>query len=469
MMAGTALSVDSVIMARRREESSAHDAEVEARYVDVQVALLGRWPETRLEPSLDRIAALVDLLGNPQQAYPVIHLAGTNGKSSTARMVESLLRAFGLRTGLATSPHLVDVRERIVVDGEPITRERFVEVYDDIEPYLAIVDAQFPETPLSYFEVLVALAYAAFADAPVGAAVIETGMGGTWDATNVADGAVAVITPVDVDHTDYLGPDIDSIAGEKAGIIKPGGVAVLAVQQMAAAEVLLRRCADVSASVVREGLEFGVRHRDVAVGGQVVALQTPAGVYDEVYLPLHGAHQAHNAAAALAAVEVFFGAGDRMLDVDVVRQGFASVESPGRMEIVRSSPTVLVDAAHNPHGATALATALADEFSFERLVGVVGVLADKDAAGMLAALEPVLDGVVITEPRSPRAMPADDLAAVARDVFTDDRVLVAADLVDALDRAIALVDDPESPSGAGVVVTGSVVTAGEARTLLAGS
>jgi dihydrofolate synthase/folylpolyglutamate synthase len=439
------------------------------RFDAVQAALLNRWPESVLEPSLDRIRALVDLLGSPQAAYPVVHLAGTNGKSSTARMVESVLRSFGLRTGLVTSPHLVDIRERILIDGEPISRERFVDVYDDLAPYLAMVDAQFPDTPLSYFEVLTAMGFAAFADAPVGVAVVETGMGGAWDATNVADGAVAVITPVDIDHTEYLGPDIDTIAGEKAGIIKPGAVAVLAQQKLAAAEVLLQRAAEVGASVVREGLEFGVRHRDIAVGGQLLALQTRAGLYDEVFLPMHGAHQAHNAALALAAVEVFFGATDRMIDVEVVREGFAGATSPGRLEVVRTAPTVLVDAAHNPHGAQALAAALAEEFAFDRLVGVVGVLADKDAAGVLGALEPVLDSVVVTQAQTPRVMPIDDLAAIATEVFGEDRVAVAASLPDALDTAIALVDNPDEPTGAGVVVTGSVITAGQARLLLAGS
>lgn len=441
----------------------------EQRYVEVQAALLARWPESKLEPSLDRMVALVDLLGDPQRAYPVIHVAGTNGKSSTARMIEAVLRAFGLRTGLVTSPHLLDVRERMLIDGQPISQDRFVEIYDDIEPYLGLVDARFPDTPLSYFEVLTAMAFAGFADTPVDVAVIETGMGGTWDATNVADGTVAVITPIDLDHMEYLGPDIESIAGEKAGIIKHGAVAVLAQQKLAAAEVLMTRSGEVGASVLREGLEFGVRHRDVAVGGQLLALQTPAGVYDEVFLPLHGAHQAHNAALALAAVEVFFGAGERMVEVDTIREGFAAVASPGRMEVVRTGPTVMLDAAHNPHGAQALATALAEEFSFDRLVGVVGVLADKDAAGLLGALEPVLDSVVVTQAATPRVMPVDDLAAIAVEVFGDDRVTVAPGLLDALDAAIALVDDPAAAGGMGVVVTGSVITAGQARALLAGS
>jgi dihydrofolate synthase/folylpolyglutamate synthase len=440
-----------------------------AQFDLIEHALLRRWPETRLEPSLDRIEALLQLLGDPQAAYPVIQVAGTNGKSSTVRMVESLLRAFGLRTGLATSPHLVDVRERIEIDGEPVSLDRFVDVYRDVEPFLELVDARFLATPLSYFEVLTAMAYVAFADAPVGVAVVETGMGGTWDATNVARGVVSVVTPVDLDHMEYLGPDVATIAGEKAGIIHPGSVAVLAQQAPEAAEVLLRRAAEVGAPVLREGLEFGVRHRDLAVGGQVLALQTPAGVYDDLFLPVHGAHQAHNAAVALAAVEAFFGAGEQMLDVEAVRAGFAQARSPGRLEVLRRGPTVLVDAAHNPHGARALAAALAEEFSFDHLVGVVAVLADKDAAGLLEALEPVLDHVVVTRAGSPRAMPLEALAAVAVEVLGKDRVSAVPDLPDALDAAIALVDDPAHPGGAGVLVTGSVVTAGAARRLLAGS
>jgi dihydrofolate synthase/folylpolyglutamate synthase len=285
----------------------------------------------------------------------------------------------------------------------------------------------------------------------------------------VARGVVSVVTPVDLDHMEYLGPDVATIAGEKAGIIHAGSVAVLAQQAPEAAEVLLRRAAEVGAPVLREGLEFGVRHRDLAVGGQVLALQTPAGVYDDLFLPVHGAHQAHNAAVALAAVEAFFGAGEQMLDDEAVRAGFAQARSPGRLEVLRRGPTVLVDAAHNPHGARALAAALAEEFSFDRLVGVVGVLADKDAAGLLEALEPVLDHVVVTRTGSPRAMPLETLAAIAVEVLGDDRVSAVPDLPDALDAAIALVDDPAHPSGAGVLVTGSVVTAGEARRLLAGS
>jgi dihydrofolate synthase/folylpolyglutamate synthase len=441
------------------------------RYLQIDAALAARWPESKLEPSLDRVRAVADLLGDPQRAYPVIHVAGTNGKTSTARMIESLLRGFGLRTGLFTSPHLHSVRERIRLDGEPIDLERFVRVYDDIEPYLGIADrtsASSGGPAMSFFEVLTMLGYAAFADAPVDVAVVECGMGGAWDATNVADGAVAVVTPISYDHMDYLGDTLTAIAGEKAGIIKPESTAVLAAQELEAAEVLLARCVAVGVEPVREGVEFGVVSRTPAVGGQLLSLQGQGGRYDDVFLPLFGAHQAANAAVAVAAVEAFLGGGSAALNVDLVRSGFASVTSPGRLEVVRRSPTVIVDAAHNPHGASALAAAIADGFEFTALVGVIAVLSDKDARGVLEALEPVLAEVVITRSSSPRATDPDALAALAVEVLGADRVRVEARLGDALDAAIERADElaAEHGGGAGVLVTGSVVTAAEARALL---
>src|SRR5919205_532771 len=293
--------------------------------VRVEEQLLGRWPETRLQPSLARISALVDLLGAPQRAYPVVQVAGTNGKTTTARMVDELLRGFGLRVGRFTSPHLQSLRERIVLDGEPVSAERFVETYSDIAPYVQMVDA-----------------------------VVEVGMGGTWDATNVVDARVAVVTPVALDHAEYLGPDVGTIAGEKAGVIKRDAVAVLARQQPAALDALVRRAVEVEAVVAREGTEFGVLDRRVAVGGQQLRLQGLGGEYEEVYLPLFGAHQAENAVTALAAVEAFLGAGAATgpIDQGTVRAAFAAVRSPGRRERVRPSPTVLVDAAHTPAGMT---------------------------------------------------------------------------------------------------------------------
>jgi len=436
----------------------------------VEAALRTRWPESKLEPSLDRIRALVDLLGDPQRAYPVIHVAGTNGKTSTARMIDALLRRFGLRVGRFTSPHLASVTERISLDGAPIDRARFVAAFDDVAPYLDLVDKEQP-VPLSYFEVLTAMGFVAFADAPVDVAVVEVGMGGSWDSTNVADGRVAVVTPVALDHTRYLGSTVAAIAGEKAGIIKPGCIAVLARQTPDAAEVLLRRSAEMDATVAREGQEFGVLRRAVAVGGQQLVLQGLGGVYDELFLPLYGAHQAQNAACALAAVEAFFGAGAvGSLDLETVRSAFAGVTSPGRLEPVRSAPTVLVDAAHNTHGMAATVAALAESFQFRRLIGVVAVLVDKDVRGMLDALQPALDEIVVTQNSSHRRLPADDLAALAVEIFGADRVTVEPRLDDAIETAVRLAEEGEDQlGGSGVLITGSVVTAGEARTLLGAS
>jgi dihydrofolate synthase/folylpolyglutamate synthase len=434
----------------------------------VRAELRERWPESRLDPTLDRIRALVDVLGDPQRNYPVIHVAGTNGKTTTARIIDAILRGFGLRVGRFTSPDLVSVTERISLDGEPISDRQFVDTYEDIKPYLELVDKNQP-VPLSYFEVLTAMGFAAFADAPVDVAVVEVGMGGSWDSTNVADGRVAVVTPIGLDHMAYLGDTLAEIAGEKAGIIKPDSVAVLAAQEREAADVLQLRAIEVGASVAREGAEFGVLTRAVAVGGQVISVQGLAGGYDELFLPLHGAHHAQNAAVALAAVEVFLGAGGDTggIDLDVVREAMLSVSSPGRLEVVRGAPTVIVDAAHNPHGMAASVAALEESFSFRRLVGVVAVLADKDATGMLVLLEPVLDEIVVAENSSPRAMPADDLAALAVQVFGGDRVVVEPRLDDAIETAVQLAEEGEEQlGGSGVLVTGSVSTAGEARTLL---
>jgi dihydrofolate synthase / folylpolyglutamate synthase len=438
-----------------------------AEFLAVEAELDRRWPESVLEPSLDRIAALVDLLGDPHRGYPVVHLTGTNGKTSVARMVDALLTEIGLRTGRYTSPHLQRATERINLDNRPLTPERYVQIYRDVAPFVDLVDAK-EGTRLSKFEVLTAMGFAAFADAPVEAGIVEVGLGGRWDATNVADGDVAVITPIGVDHVEYLGGDVLGIAREKAGIIKPGAVVVLAAQDKAVAEVLLERCVETDAQVAREGAEFGVRHREVAVGGQRLTLQGLGATYDEVFLPLHGEHQASNAALALAAAEALVGAGPRQpLDADAVREAFARVQAPGRLERLAAGqavPTVLADAAHNPHGAAALAAALTAEFRFTRLIGVVAALRDKDATGMLRELEPVLDEIVISTNSSPRAMDPDELGALAVEVFGSERVSVEPVLAEAVDQARELAEEA-GVSGVGVIVTGSVVTAGEARAL----
>jgi dihydrofolate synthase/folylpolyglutamate synthase len=446
---------------------------VTEKYADLlrqaEAEITSRWGEGRISPTRDRITMLLDVLGDPQRAYRAIHITGTNGKTTTARMIDELLRGFGLRTGRFTSPHLSMITERIVLDGEPVEDRVFVEAYKELAPFLEMVDGQ-NDVPLSFFEVMVALAYSIFADAPIDVAVVEVGLGGEWDATNVIDAEVAVVTPIGLDHVEYLGPDVATIAIEKSGIIKADATAILAAQPVPAAQELIRRAATVGASVAREGLEFGVLERSIAVGGQLVTFQGLGGVYPEIFLPLHGAHQAENAACALAAVEAFFGAGagSGPVDVEVVRTAFAAVASPGRLEAVRSSPTVLIDSAHNPAGMLASVDAIGEAFDFRRLIAVVATLAGKDVAGMLTILEPILDEIVVSQNSSQRAMDVQDLADIAREIFGVDRVVVEPRLDDALERAITLAEqtDDEFLSGAGVLVTGSVVTAGEARVLL---
>jgi dihydrofolate synthase/folylpolyglutamate synthase len=459
-----------------------------ASLLQVEHLLDQRWPETKLEPSTDRIAALMEMLGSPQHGYPSIHIAGTNGKTSVARMIDALLTALHRRTGRTTSPHLQSAVERISIDNKPVTPAQYVATYLEIEPFVQLVDQQSEAAggpAMSKFEVVTGMAFAAFADAPIDVAVVEVGLGGRWDATNVVNAPVAVITPIGVDHTDYLGDTIAEIAGEKAGIITkqdeepvPSGadlstVAVIARQAPEAMEVLLAQTVRADAAVAREDSEFAVLGRQIAVGGQVLELQGLGGVYPDVFLPLHGEHQAHNAVVALAAVEAFFGAGaQRQLDIDAVRAGFASVTSPGRLERMRSAPTVFIDAAHNPAGAAALAQALQSEFDFRFLVGVVSVMSDKDVDGILAALEPALDQIVVTHNGSPRALDVETLAQLAEERFGPDRVFAAATLADAIETATALVEEAGNEDegaagfgGVGVVITGSVVTAGAARTL----
>jgi dihydrofolate synthase/folylpolyglutamate synthase len=430
-------------------------------------ALLSRWPETRLDPSLDRIAAFTELLGEPQKGYPVVHLTGTNGKTSTSRMIDTLIRATGLRTGRFTSPHVESMTERISLDGEPLTEEQFLDAYNDVAALARLADEDAVH-PLSFFEMVVGMAFATFANAPVDAAVVEVGMGGSWDATNVADATVAVILPIAVDHAAYLGARPVDIAVEKAGIIKPGSTVVSAVQDDDVAAVIVERAAEVGATVLWEGRDFGVSHRVPAVGGQMLRLSGLRGEYDEVFLPLYGAHQGRNAVLALAAVEAFIG--DEPLDGEMVHEAFEQVTSPGRLEVVRRSPTIVLDAAHNPHGAAAVVDALEDSFVFSPLIGVVGVMADKDYEGVLATFEPSMAAIVCTQNSTARTLPAEELAEVARGIFGIDRVYVAPRLDDALDQAATLAEEGgvfgEAIGSGAVLVTGSVVTVGQARHLL---
>ncbi|MFF5234241.1 bifunctional folylpolyglutamate synthase/dihydrofolate synthase [Dactylosporangium sp. NPDC000521] len=436
------------------------------RFAEVEQELNGRG-FTRMVFDLGRIEALLDSLGSPQRAYPAIHLTGTNGKTSTARMIDSLLRAHGLRTGRYTSPHLQTIRERISIEGEPISEERFVEVYDEVQPLAEYLDAR-SDAPLTYFDMTTAMAFAAFADAPVDVAVVEVGLGGADDSTNVLQAQTTVITPIGLDHTEWLGDTIEDIALAKAGIVHKGSTLICAAQPDEAMRPILERCAEVGATIAREGREFGVVRRDLAVGGQVLTLQGLSGTYEGIFLPLHGEHQAQNAAIALAAVESFLGAGnERALSADAVREGFGGATSPGRLERVRKSPPILVDAAHNPVGMRATVRALNEEFAFSGLVAVVAALADKDVEGMLELLEPITESIVCTRNSSPRAMSAAQLGAIAEELYGPERVHVVPDFADAIDAAVTLAEsDNAVPGSIGILVTGSVVTVADARGLL---
>jgi len=434
-----------------------------SEYDDVVTALEQRG-FTRMVFDLGKIRDLMDVLGSPQRAYPAIHLTGTNGKTSTARMIDALLRAHGLHTGRYTSPHLETVRERISLDGEPISEERLVAAYQEVAPLAELIDTRHSE-PLTYFDMTTAMAYAAFADAPVDIAVVEVGLGGEDDATNVIEAGVAVMTPIGLDHTEWLGDTIEDIAWAKAGIIHKGATVITAVQTEEAMRPILERSAEMGATVAREGGEFGVIERAQAVGGQVLRLQGLHAIYDEIFLPLFGAHQAQNAALALAAVEAFLG---DQVRPELVVEGFAQVDSPGRLERVRSAPTILLDGAHNPHGMAATVGALEEEFSFRHLVAVVAVLGDKDVSGLLDLLEPVAARIVVTQNSSPRSMPLNELAQLAIDIFGEDRVTVADTMPDAIEEAVVLAEEDASGelSGVGVLITGSVVTVADARKLL---
>lgn len=446
------------------QQHADHDAD-RAAADRVYAELLARIGEHAPQPRLEPTRRAVELLGDPQRSYGVIHITGTNGKTSTSRIAESILRAHGLRTGLMTSPHLVRVNERIVIDGEPISDRALVDNWEDIQPYLLMVDAELTangEEPLTYFEALTVLAFACFADAPVDVAVVEVGMGGEWDSTNVADGDVAVLTPIALDHTHRLGSTVAEIARTKAGIIKPAAQVVTALQQTEAMDEITRAAEHDEATVVVEGVDFQVLDARLAVGGQALTVRGRAATYDDLLLPLFGPHQAQNAAIAIAAVESFLGAGTQPIAPDVLAEGLANVRSPGRLQIVATEPTVLVDAAHNPHGAEALARAVMGSFAFTAVTAVIGVLDDKDAHGIIAALDPVVERFVVTQSDSERAIPADELAEIAAQIAGPDRVVVAVDPADAIESA-----RQSSEPSAAVLVTGSITLVGQAISILA--
>ena len=452
---------------REALDDAAHTAAVLERVEEIYQQIIARVPEHQVQPTLDRVTETLDILGDPQNSYPSVHITGTNGKTSTTRMIDALLGAFGVRTGRFTSPHLVDVRERITIEGDSISPDEFVRTWEDIAPYIEMVDRAHAETDgtkLSFFEVFTVMAFAAFADHPVDAAVVEVGMGGRWDATNVIDAGVGVIMPIAIDHEKWLGSTIREIAEEKAGIIKPGQIVIVAKQQEEALRVIEERAAQVDAIVRLEGRDYEVLDRQLGVGGQMITVRTPAAVYEDVFFPLFGDYQASNAAAAIAAVEAFMGG--RALDAKVVEAGMLSATSPGRLQVVRHSPTI-VDAAHNPAGAHTLGESISEAFDFERVVGVYSAMGDKDIEGVLGEVEPYLDSIVITQMPGPRAKPAEEIAQIAREVFGADRVDVQEDILEAIATAVNLGESgDESAPATGVVVFGSVLLAGEVLRLM---
>ena len=431
----------------------------------IEKALLNRWPETRIAPTLDRIAALADALGSPQLSYPTIHIAGTNGKTTTTRLIDSLCFQLGMRTGRFTSPHLESFLERISINGEPISPEGMIATYNDIALYLDLIDSRMPNK-LSFFESMCALAFVAFAEFPVDVGIFECGMGGEWDSTNVINADVSVITPIGFDHMEYLGDTLEKIALTKSGIIKEGSFAVLARQEPEVAQVLMHKSAQVDATPIREGIEFAVKNRALAVGGQLISIAGVYGEYNDLFLPLHGAHQAANAATAIAAVEVF--AGESKLDEEVVREALINATSPGRCEIIMRNPTVIIDAAHNPHGAQSLKKTISEEFDFESIIGVVAPMGDKDVDGILEELESVIGRLIVSKNSSHRAAELSELKSIADGIFGNDRVTAIESLQEALVKAIeqAKLDNGVSDSNTAVLVAGSVVTAGEARGII---
>ena len=428
---------------------------------EIEQSLMARIPEHKLRPRLEPTRRAVELLGDPQKSYRVVHVTGTNGKTSTSRIIERILREHGLRTGRFTSPHLINLNERIALDGEPIDNEILYEVFKDIEPVLDMVDQELldqGESRLTFFEALAVLAFAAFADAPIDVLVLEVGMGGAWDSTNVADGDVAVFTPIDLDHQERLGETITEIAETKAGIIKSGAAVVSAVQPQEALDVLEKVSSETGDTFRILGQDFTVTEYIESEAGITFSVEGLAGTYQNLFIPLHGAYQAANAAVAIAAVEEFIGGATAPISDLILRPALADVSSPGRLQVVSKSPRIILDAAHNPHGAFSLASALTDSFGLPHVVGVVSILGEKDAEGILTELEKVMAEIIITKSTSVRASSTDELATIARKVFGDDRVTVEEDFREAL--SLAEVKLPPTPNST-IVVTGTVSLIGD--------
>ncbi len=438
---------------------------VDKKIEEIEKALLNRWPESRINPTLERISLLADLLGSPQLSYPTIHIAGTNGKTTTTRLIDSLCFELGLRTGRFTSPHLESFLERISINGESISEEAMIATFEDVAPYFGLVDERMSHR-LSFFEAITGLAFVAFAEHPVDVGIFECGMGGEWDSTNVIEAKVSVLTPIGLDHMQYLGDTLGAIAATKSGIIKPGSFAVLARQELDPAQVLMRKCAEVEATPIREGMEYQVSSRSIAVGGQLLSIKGVYGEYEDLFLPLYGEHQASNAATALAAVEVF--AGEQKLNEAIVRAAFGKASSPGRCEIVHRNPTVIIDAAHNPHGAKSLRRTIESEFDFDFIIGIVAPMGDKDTDGILEEFEGIMTTAIITRNSSHRAAPIEELEAQARQIFGDNRVLTKESLESAIEAAVtqAKYEVEMNDKSCAVLIAGSVISAGEARAFI---
>lgn len=424
--------------------------------------LLNRAGEATPRPRIEPVQRLAELLGSPQHSYPIIHVAGTNGKTSTARAIESILRAHGLRTGLFTSPHLMSFAERIQIDGEHISDQALADGWQEMQIALDLVDSELSaqgKSPITFFEALAVLAFVSFADAPVEVAVIEVGMGGEWDATNIADAQVAVFTPISFDHVSTLGDSISEIAGTKSGIIKPGSLVVSAHQEADAIRQLQTKSASFGTKVAVEGIDFSLREDRGGVGGRLIEVNGVTGTqYDATYIPVFGEHQSHNVLLAIAAVEAFFGY-DRPIPQQVLEEGLAQLTSPGRLQPIGHKPSVLVDAAHNPQGAQTLATSVKDSFQFEGLTLVVGVLKDKDIEGILAPLLPLAEQVYVTGLNSDRSVNPEDIAEIVSKISAELPLITFDTVGEALSEARAWASEGEMR---GVLIAGSVVLAGEA-------
>ncbi len=424
---------------------------------DVMSTLASRWPENKINPSLDRIKLLLDYLGNPQDGLKAIHIAGTNGKTSTSRMIERLLRSLDLRTGLYTSPHLVHPRERISIDGEPISVKNFEEVFSQVEPFLEIVDEKIPGGSVTFFEVLTAMAFVSFSDTPVDVISLEVGMGGRWDATNVLTPMVSVITPIDLDHQEYLGNSIEKIALEKTGIIKENIPVVVSNQGKDAAKIILAKAIENNSPIMREGIELDVLERSVGIGGQQLTIANPYGTHSELFLPLFGKHQASNAAVSLTAVEAFL---DRQVDHDLVQEAFAEFSSPGRLQILKRNPTIVIDAAHNPAGIRATKQGITESFQFDNLILILAFMGDKDVDQILEELKGFAQVVILTQTNSIRALSVVDLAKKVKNISQfATRIESSDNSSEAIKLAMNLAKD--LGNSAGIIALGSVVLAGE--------